>query len=103
MSQTNGTEYDIYYSQIPVQQNQLGNNLFRDLAIQIVGDTPIEEKTVVAVDGSGNTYTETVYQINPYCNNMIISISWSLFLTTCLLTFGLIRSIFNIFSGGGRD
>ena len=99
----NGMDTEIFYSEIPLNTEQVGSNLFRDLAIQILGDTPIQEKTVVGVDASGNTYQASIYQINPHCQNMVISVTWSLFLTTCLLTFGLIRSIFNIFNGRGRD
>lgn len=94
------TEYSYWTEHLPLEQSQIGSNVFRDLAIQILGDTCIEETHSVAIDGS-HVVTSVGYQINPKCANMVISVTWSLFLTCTLLTLGLVRTVFNMF--GGRD
>ena len=92
--------YSEFNQPIEIDEDLLGQNIFRDLAIQIIGDTCIEEHTVIGID-NGTQVSYTDYRVNPRCANMVISVTWSLFLTCTLLTLGLVRTVFNMF--GGRD
>lgn len=79
------------------------DNTLQNVALGILGDTVTQTITVNTIDDTTGeiTSTATYSTINPYCQNMVASIQWSLFLTFTLLIFGLIRSLFNAFSRGG--
>lgn len=93
---------DRYTENIPVAYDTENDSVFTSLAINILGESVLDKHTVLSYDeGDPTDIQETVvYYIKPQCSNMVASISWSLFLTTSLLVFGLIRSLFNAFSRG---
>lgn len=77
------------------------SNIFRNLALDILGDTVLEHYVQVIEDENEELIENSIYVVKPHCENMVASVTWSLFLVTTLLVFGLIRSLFNIF--GGRE
>lgn len=79
------------------------SNVFRNLALDILGDSVLERKDVLMEDeeNEGQYIVVEQYTVKTHCENMVASVTWSLFLTTSLLVFGLMRSIFNLFNRGG--
>lgn len=74
------------------------SNIFRNLALDILGDTVLDNYVQIVEDENEELIENSIYVIKPHCENMVASVTWSLFLTTTLLVFGLVRSLFNIFS-----
>ena len=88
---------------ISVPEPTSNSNVFRDLALDILGDSVLERYDVLMTDSENESQYIIVeqYTVKQHCENMVASVTWSLFLCTTLLIFGLIRSLFNMFNRGG--